>query len=97
MGVYSSQAAACNEYLDSAISKLNALKANQEATINRLKDNQDVVAEGVSKSCAPIKNKIDTVISTISSLQTSISAKAAELDAALEEEERKKREAEKNN
>lgn len=97
MGIYSSQAAACNEQLDSAISKLNAVKANQEAALNKLGDNQDVLAEGISKSCTPISGKIDSAIETISSLKSSISAKAAELDAALEEEERRAREAENNN
>lgn len=93
MGKYSSEAAACNEYLSSAISKLNAIKANQETTLSKLSDNDDVLASCVINSCKPIAGKIDTVIASINNLATSISSKAAELDAALEEEERRRREA----
>ena len=97
MGVYSRQAESCNIHLDSAIAKLESVKANQEAAVSRLGDNQDVVAEGVKNSCKPISGKIDTAISAISNLKSSISSKAAELDAALEEEERRRREAANNN
>lgn len=96
MGVYSSQAESCNIHLDSAIAKLESVKANQYGTLSKLGDNQDVLAEGITKSCTPISGKIDTAIATINSLKSSISAKAAELDAALEEE-RRRREAANNN